>query len=208
MFYQLSIEEFHRKLSSDSIAPGGGSVAALSGALAAGLVSMVCRLSLGKTDYEAFHGELTDAIQKSELLSESLMKRIDLDPEAFSDVIDALKMPHEPPMAEQAREAAIQRRYKSAVESGLGIARECLGILRIVEGLLGKSNANALSELVVASLQAYAGLEGSILTAKMDIPCVHDRNFVSSAKSESAALLETGLQINKRIRTYFSERAG
>jgi formiminotetrahydrofolate cyclodeaminase len=119
-----------------------------------------------------------------------------------------LKMPEEPPAAEQAKEEAIERRYKSAVESGLGIARDCLGVLRLAEEVLGKSNTNALSELVVASLQACAGLEGSILTVKMDIPSVKEGDFVSSATTESAALLETGLQINNRIRDYFLKRAG
>ncbi len=208
MFSQLPIEEFHRKLSSNSPGPGGGSVAALSGALAAGLISKVCNLSIGKNDYEAFHNQLTDALQKAELLSQSLLKRVDLDPQAFGEVMAALMMPEKPEKAGKSREEAIQRGYKAAVKSALAIARECLGVLDLSEALLGKSNTNALSELAVASLQAYAGLEGAIVSLEMNFPAFKDKKSVASAASEGTTLLEKGLRVKNSIRKYVVENIG
>jgi methenyltetrahydrofolate cyclohydrolase len=199
---QLSIEEFHRKLSSNSPGPGGGSVAALSGALAAGLISKVCNLSIGKPGYEAFHDRLTDVLQKAEFLSKSLLERVDLDPQAFGEVMAALKMPEEPEAVGKARNEAKQRGYKSAVESALGIAHECVDVLGLAEALLGKSNANALSELAVASLQAYAGLEGAIMSLKMNFPALKDEKFVARAALEGTTLLKKGLEIKNGARKY------
>ena len=86
MLVKLPVEEFSRVLGSNSPAPGGGSVAALSGALGANLVSMVCSLSIGKKDYESFGNELTEALKLAQTLSEGLLRRVDLDTEDFDMV--------------------------------------------------------------------------------------------------------------------------
>ena len=205
-FIQLPIEEFHRKLSSNSPGPGGGSVAALSGALAAGLISKVCNLSIDKEGFETFHDQLTDALQKAEFFSKSLLKRVDLDSQAFGEVMDALMMPEEPEEAGRARQEAIQAGYRKALESALAIARECLGVLGLAEALLGRSNANALSELAVASLQAYAGLEGAIMSLEMNFPSLQDQKLVTSAASEGTALLEKGSGTKNSVRRYVMEK--
>lgn len=205
MLVQLSVEDFNRELGSNSPAPGGGSVAALSGALGAELISMVCKLSIGKKGYEAFDGELNEGLRKTESLSKSLLKRIDLDTDAFKDVMAAFKMPKEPEDAKKARTDAIQRGYKEAVQSPLGIARECLDVLKIANTLLGKSNTNALSDLGVASLQAHAGLEGAIMNVKINIPSIKDEKFVAETSSEISTLLEQGRAAKENIYKYVSE---
>ena len=205
MLVQLSVEDFNRELGSNSPAPGGGSVAALSGALGAELISMVCKLSIGKKGYEAFDGELNEGLRKTEAFSKSLLKRIDLDTDAFKDVMAAFKMPKEPEEAKKARTDAIQRGYKEAVQSPLGIARECLDVLRVAKRLLGKSNANALSDLGVASLQAHAGLEGAIMNVKINIPSIKDEKFVAETSSEISTLLEEGRAAKENIYKYVSE---
>jgi len=163
MLVKLSIEEFSRVLGSNAPAPGGGSVAALSGALGADLVSMVCRLSIGRKEYEQFDSTLTECLEKSVALSGGLLRRIDLDTEAFNGVMAAFKLPKETDEDKKARTAAIQSGYKEAVQSPLGIAKECRDVLHLTHKLIGKSNSNALSDLGVASQQAFAGLEGAIM---------------------------------------------
>jgi len=205
MLVKLSVEEFSRVLGSNSPAPGGGSVAALSGALGANLVSMVCSLSIGKKDYESFDNELAEALKLSQTLSEGLLKRIDLDTEAFNSVMAAFKMTKQTEEEKKSRSAAIQAGFKEAVQSPLGIARECLDVLRLTNKLLGKSNTNALSDLGVASLQAYAGLEGAIMNVKINIPSIKDTNFVSETSLEVSALLEEGTRVGNNIYQYVSE---
>lgn len=205
MLVRLSVEDFNRELGSNSPAPGGGSVAALSGALGAELISMVCNLSIGKKGYEAYQTELEAALPKAEALGKSLLGRVDLDTEAFNDVMAAFKMPKETEEAKKAKLEAIQRGYKQAIQSPLGIAQECLGALRVAESLLGKSNKNALSDLGVAALQAHAGLEGAIMNVKINIPSIKDEKFVAETSSEVSTLLAEGTALKNKIYEYVSE---
>ncbi len=205
MLVKLPVEDFSRVLGSNSPAPGGGSVAALSGALGANLVSMVCSLSIGKKDYESFGNELTEALKLAQTLSEGLLRRVDLDTEAFNSVMAAFKMKKQTEEEVKSRTEAIQAGFKEAVQSPLGIARECLDVLRLANKLLGKSNTNALSDLGVASLQAYAGLEGAIMNVKINIPSIKDTNFVSETSLEVSALLEEGTRVGNNIYQYVSE---
>ena len=206
MLVKLPVEEFSRVLGSNSPAPGGGSVAALSGVLGANLVSMVCSLSIGKKDFESFDNELAEALKLAQTLSEGLLKRVDLDTEAFNSVMAAFKMTNQTEEEVKSRTEAIQAGFKEAVQSPLGIARECLDVLRLAKKLLGKSNTNALSDLGVASLQAYAGLEGAIMNVKINIPSIKDTNFVSETSLEVSALLEEGTRVGNNIYQYVSEK--
>jgi len=192
MLVKKSIEEFSRVLASNAPAPGGGSVAALSGALGADLVAMVCNLSIGKEGYEAFEKELSDTLSKAQALSKSLLERVDLDTEAFNGVMAAFKLPKATDDEKKARTAAIQAGYKEAIQSPLDIARECVAVLHLAARLLGKSNSNALSDLGVAAQQAYAGLEGAIMNVRINLPSIKDADFVTATKADIASLLQEG----------------
>ncbi len=205
MLIRLSVEDFNRELGSNSPAPGGGSVAALSGALGAELIAMVCSLSIGKKGYEAYQAELEAALPKAEALAKSLLRRVDLDTEAFNDVMAAFRMPKETEEAKNTRLEAIQRGYKQAIQSPLGIARECLEALKIAENLLGKSNKNALSDLGVAALQTHAGLEGAIMNVKINIPSIKDEKFVKETTSEVSMLVAKGADLKNKIYEYVSQ---
>lgn len=202
MLIKHTLEEFNKVLGSSSAAPGGGSVAALSGALGAALVSMVCNLTVGKENFETSRDELTKVLSKSQSLSQSLLKRVDLDTEAFNEVMAAFKLPKVSDADKQERTKAIQSGYKNAIQSPLGIARECLEVLKLAESLLGRSNTNAISDLGVASQQAYAGLEGAILNVKINIPSIKDQEFVRQALSDAATLLNQGSDVAKKVHTY------
>ena len=207
MLVDLSVEEFSQVLGSDSPAPGGGSVAALSGTLGADLVSMVCRLSISKKGFESFESELEEIFDNAQALSKSLLKRIDLDTEAFNGVMAGFKMPKETDDEKAARRDAIQVAYKEAVQSPLGIARECLAVLRLAENLGGKSNPNTLSDLGVASQQAYAGLAGAIMNVNINLPSIKDRDFVDATLSETSTFLEDGGKIRDAVHKYVSENS-
>lgn len=206
MLVKLSVEEFGEVLGSDSPAPGGGSVAALSGALGAELLSMVCRLSVGKAELEPFKQELAGALKEATSLSDSLLKRVDLDTEAFNGVMSAFRMPKATDEEKAKRTEAVQRGYRDAIQSPLEIARECLQVLMLAERLVGKSNSNALSDLGVASQQAYAGLEGAIMNVRINLPSVKDEGFKSKTASEVAKLLGEGRNSGDTVYKYVTEK--
>ncbi len=208
MLVKSSIEEFSRVLGSSAPAPGGGSVAALSGALGANLVSMVCNLSIGKNEYKDFEDVLKKILDKSQFLAKSLLERVDLDTEAFNSVMAAYKMPKETEEEKNKRVEAIQAGYKKAVQSPLAIAVECLEVLRIAEQLLGKFNTNALSDLGVGVRQAHAGLEGAVMNVKINLPSIKDQQFVSEISAKIAALLEEGNKLNDKIYRFVQENLG
>lgn len=203
-----SIEEFSRILGSKSPTPGGGSVSALSGALGAGLISMVCGLSIGNDEYETFQNLLEESHEKAKTLSKSLLKRVDLDSEAFNSVMAAFKMPKETEKDKSARRGAIQVGFKEAVQSPLGIALECLEVLRLGERLLGKFNTNAMSDLGVAAQEAQAGLEGAVMNVRINLPSIKDEKFVAETNLTVASLLEEGGVIRNKIYDYVQENIG
>lgn len=199
MLKDMTIAQFGEVLASNSPAPGGGSVAALSGMLGANLVSMVCRLTIGKQGYEAHSDEVSEVLQQSEALSQSLLRRIDLDTEAFNEVMAAFKLPKADDEQKAARTAAIQGGYKSAIQSPLGIARECVAVLQLASRLLGKSNTNALSDLGVAGQQAHAGLEGALMNVKINLPSIKDAGFVANTSEEIKTLQGRGQDLAARL---------
>jgi methenyltetrahydrofolate cyclohydrolase len=206
MLIELSIEDFCKVLGSDSPAPGGGSVAALSGALGADLVCMVCKLSVGKPDLEQFSGEILQTLDRAEKLSKSLLQRVDRDTKAFNDVMAAFKLPKSTDEEKKKRTEAIQRSYCEAVLSPLGVARECVEVLTLAAGLLGKSNSNALSDLGVASQQAYAGLEGAIMNIKINLPSIKDEGFRSKSAGEVSSLLKKAREMRDSVDGFVSQK--
>lgn len=208
MLVKHTIEEFSSVLASNSPAPGGGSVAALSGALGADLVSMVCNLSIGKEEFSSSNDALTDVLAKARGLSQSLLERVDLDTEAFNGVMAAFKMPKATDEEKKSRGEAIQAGYKNAIQSPLGIARECLDVLKLAETLLGRSNTNALSDLGVASQQAHAGLEGAIMNVKINLPSIKDAEYSRVTAAEIATLLDQGSEVARKVYDYVSKNIG
>ncbi|CFX03338.1 Methenyltetrahydrofolate cyclohydrolase [Candidatus Filomicrobium marinum] len=205
MLTTMSLEEFGAVLASDAPAPGGGSVAALSGAVGAGLIAMVCRLSIGKKGCEAFTEELTKTVPKADALAAGLLRRVDLDTEAFNSVMAAFKLPKQTDEEKAKRTAAIQDGYKEAVQSPIAIASECVAVLELSRNLLGKSNPNALSDLGVASQQAYAGLEGAIMNVKINLPSIKDENFKSEISTELVQLLKQGREAKEQVYQFVSD---
>ena len=155
-----------------------------------------------------FDSSTEEILQESQTLSKSLVNRVDLDTEAFNAVMAAFKMAKETEQDKASRAEAIQNGYKEAVQSPLGIAQECLKVLQLARGLLGKSNSNALSDLGVASLQACAGLEGAIMNVKINIPSIKDEDFVAETSTEVSGLLEEGLRIKVDINKIINDEFG
>jgi len=205
MLVELNLKEFNDVLGSDAPAPGGGSVAALSGSLGAELVSMVCNLSFGRKDLVDYQDELAAAQKAEAAIAEELTQRVDLDTEAFNEVMAAFKMPKGTDEEKAARSAAIQQGYKSAIASPLTTARECVEVMRVARPLQGKINTNAMSDFGVVALMAYAGLEGAIMNVRINLPVIKDKEYAASIEAEVAGLLAEGAALRDEIYAYTYE---
>jgi formiminotetrahydrofolate cyclodeaminase len=201
----MTLKDFTAKLASSAPAPGGGSAAALSGALGAALVSMVCNLTLGKPKYAAHEALVRNVLAQSDELAAKLLDAVQKDTDAFDGVIAAFGMPKETDAQKAERSAAIQAAYKAAVASPEATAEYCLSVMRLSGSLVGKSNANAASDLVVGSTEAWAGLKGALANVRINLPSIEDaaytaekRTWAERAENESAKLLrdvEAGARI-------------
>lgn len=193
----MTICDFLSELASKSPAPGGGSVAALSGALGAALSSMVCNLTLGKEPYKNVEDEIKELLKKSEQLRKELTTIIDEDTEAFTDVIRAFKMPKETTLQKQKRSQAIQAGYKIAAQVPLKTANTCEQILDIVQRVAEKGNQNSITDAASSALMAQAGIQAALLNVKVNLASIKDEAFTKKIMQEITTIEQ---QTDKKTR--------
>jgi glutamate formiminotransferase/formiminotetrahydrofolate cyclodeaminase len=180
----MKINGFLSELASNSPAPGGGSVAALSGALGAALSSMVCNLTIGKEKYANVQDEIKEVLKKSEQLQKELTKLIDKDTEAFNDVMKAFKLPKETDKQKELRTKAIQDGYKTAASVPLETAKTCEKILDIAMFVVEKGNQSSVTDAAISAIMAKAGVEAAILNVKINLGSIKDEKFAKKISSE------------------------
>ena len=185
------INKFLSELASNSPAPGGGSVAALSGSLGAALSSMVCNLTIGKEKYADVQNEIKVALKKSEDIRKKLTKLIDEDTEAFNDVVKAFKMPKETEEQKKKRSKAIQKGYKTASMVPYETAKTCAEILDIAKIVAEKGNQNSITDVAVSAIMAKAGVESAILNVRINLSSIKDEEHVRKVSSELDLLQKT-----------------
>ncbi len=196
-FRKMSIDEFLDTLGSSSPTPGGGTVAALSGALAAGLTKMVASLTKGKKGYE----EHDSLMQETALLEtqevEWFKTMMDEDAKAFNQVTTAMKLPKDTLVQKEVRTSAIQEAFKEATRTPFEIARH---IARLVPraGLMARfGNKNARSDALCALELCKAGFQMSLENVSINLDMIKDPEFVQrtrNAVSELKAQFEDGLK--------------
>jgi glutamate formiminotransferase/formiminotetrahydrofolate cyclodeaminase len=186
---RAGVEPFIEQLAAPTATPGGGSAAAASGAMAAGLAGMVASMSRGKKAYLQYEGQLSEAIGRLALLREELKAAIDADAESYSVVMKAYKAAKESSDGERAIVAALQQ----ATSVPLGVAEKAVEVQQIVEGLKPITNPNMSSDLATATALAKAALEGALANVEINLASIEqdtpeDKEFVSRMRSRAAEL--------------------
>ena len=152
MLADLSLKEFLSKTASKSAVPGGGSIAALSAAIAASLSEMVANLTRGKKRFESVEQEMQDIVRDASQFREKLLKNIDEDSNAFSGVLAAYKLPKGTDQERNKRGQAIQEALKNAVLVPLIVAKDAFKIMGMAEGVIEKGNNNAITSNCLISV--------------------------------------------------------
>lgn len=187
----MKVASFLSELASNSPAPGGGSVAALSGSLGAGLTSMICNLTVGKEKYADVQDDIKKVLKQSEKLRKRLEELVDEDTNAFNDVMKAFKMPKDSEEQKKKRSSAIQKGYKKAAQVPLDTARTCAEILDVAKTAAEKGNVNSITDAAVSALMAQSGVIGAILNVKINLGSIKDEAFVKKLSSELDSLEKT-----------------
>ena len=183
MLIDKKINNFLDELASNSPTPGGGSVAALAGALGAALVSMVGNLTMGKKKYEDVEEDIKKIISSSEKLRYELSQLIEEDVKAFNNFMATYKMPKETEDEKKIRAEKIQESLIEAAKVPLKVAYKCLDILSLSKEVAEKGNINVVSDGGVAVLMAEAALERAILNVKINLRMIKDEKVRTELSS-------------------------
>jgi glutamate formiminotransferase/formiminotetrahydrofolate cyclodeaminase len=198
----LSITEFIDELSSDSMAPGGGSVSALSGSLAAGLTSMVANLTFGKKGYESSNKRMKDISIRAQSLKSKLLGLVEADTDAFNNYIIALRLPKKSDNEILARTKAIEAASKTITLVPLDTLKLCGELITLAETVLKRGNKNALSDAFVGVSQANTAGEGAYLNIRINLPGVKDKEFAGNVLKEADILIDEISKTHKRLFSY------
>ena len=192
-YAEWSIQAYLDKLAGAAPEPGGGSVAALAGALASGLVTMVTALTLGKEKFAAVQDDVADIAQKAETLRAELTAFITADAEAYGQVAAAMKLPRDNEVQRKERSRVLQAALKGAADVPLRIAEAAGAVARLSLPAAEKGNPNAVSDAGVAVLLADAAAQSAALNVRINLAWIEDDAFKKAAWTRIEAVLsETG----------------
>jgi glutamate formiminotransferase / formiminotetrahydrofolate cyclodeaminase len=181
---RAGVEPFIEQLAAPTATPGGGSAAAASGAMAAGLANMVASMSRGKKAYVQHEAALSRSIARLGLLREELKSAIDADAESYNLVMKAYKAAKESADGDGAITAAL----KQAASVPLGVAERAAEVARIAEMLAPITNPNMKSDLTTAVALAQAALTGALANVEINLESLKDERFVTETRQRASAL--------------------
>jgi glutamate formiminotransferase len=181
---RAGVEPFIEQLAAPTATPGGGSAAAASGAIAAGLANMVAAMSRGKKAYLQYEKELSAAIARLSALREELKAAIDADAESFNTVMKAYKQAKESAGADGIIDAALRQ----ATSVPLGVAEKAREVAQIAESLKPITNPNMKSDLTTSVALAGAAIQGALANVEINIASIKDQGFVEETRKKADAL--------------------
>lgn len=199
MYIDQPIRHFLDKLASKSPEPGGGSVAALTGSLGAGLVSMVCSLTLGKEKYKDVQPQVEALIQESEKLRIEMQDLIQKDTEVYGGLSEVYKMPKNTDAEKAARTAAMQVALKKACQVPFEIGLKSLEVAQLAQRAAEIGNVAAVSDAGVAVLLAQACAQSAALNVKINVNSIKDDAYNKETWSKMDAVLKQVAALEKTV---------
>jgi len=193
------IGTFLEELSSAAPAPGGGSVAALSGAMAASLVSMVCNLTIGKEKFAKDEQEVKAALQGALKLREELLSFIDADVAAYQAVIACYRLPKGTSEEKFARKEQLQAALKRANEVPYRTAEACFRVLTLNRRLPQIGNPNAVSDIAVSVNLAEAALQSALYNVDINCKYIANKEYVSEYRRKRWELAKRAERLKEEI---------
>jgi len=194
-----SLSGFVASVASSNPVPGGGSVAAHAGALAAALAQMVAGLTIGKKKYAAVDAEMKEAALKAVSLGNTLASLVKRDAVAYSLVSEAHKLPKEPAEAAARRSETITNALLKAADVPLETARAAVEVAQVAALVAEKGNTNAITDAGMAALLAEAACKGADYNVRVNVSALEDPAKGASLASESSRLVKKAADIAARV---------
>ena len=193
------VSEFLDMLASRDPTPGGGSGAALGGALAAALVSMVCNLTIGKKGYEDAEEQMRDILAQSEALRAELPELLEADTQVYGRVMAAYRLPRKTDEDKAARRQAIQEALREASEVPLAIADRCAQVVDLALPAAEHGNNWAVSDAGVGALLAEACMHAALLNVSINMASIQDAEYVDDLRERMTALTASREETKARV---------
>ena len=206
MATRKTLSAFLDELASSSPAPGGGSVAALAGALGAGLTAMVCNLTIGKKKYAEVEAEMKAILAQAEGLRAQFTELIDRDTDAFNKVMEAFGLPKETEPQKALRAAAIREATKEATLVPLEVMKHCIDALALTQRVADQGNPNAISDVGTSALMLHAACSAAALNVRVNLKGLQDSEFVGWKTDEVDSILKTSAMMLEEIQSAVDAR--
>ncbi len=195
----LKIHEFVNELASESPAPGGGSVSALAGSLAAGLSSMVANLTYGNKNYTDVWETMEPLAVKSQTLKSQLVQAIDQDTDAFNNVMKARRLPKKTPEMQKMRDKAIEEANQHATSIPFKVMELSLDVMKLCKIAANSGNPNAVSDAGVGAHMSFAAVNGAFLNVKINLPNINDDSYKKNIQDIALVILSEALRLKNDI---------
>jgi len=205
---QGSLQSFLDELAGSAPTPGGGSAAAIMGAMGAALVSMVCNVTIGKKGHEAVAPELNAVRDESERLRARLTAMMAEDIAAFDGLMAAYRLPKASEAEKSQRAEAIQTNLRAATETPLACARACAAVVALSRRAGEKGYAGVISDAGVGALAANSALRSAALNVYINAPALKDRDYALAATAEMEKLIEQCAKESESVFALVRSRLG
>jgi methenyltetrahydrofolate cyclohydrolase len=208
MIKHNAIELFLDDLASQKATPSGGSAAAVMGAMGAALVSMVCNLTIGKTQYRNSEEELKSVLSKAEDLRRDLTEMIEEDVQAFDAVMRAYGMPRLTKEEMATRAQAIQTALKTATLVPMRCCRACREVITLSKVVAEKGNRNVVSDAGAAVVAGHAALRSAALNVFTNARAIKDRTFAEAQLAELEQLMSEAATATEAVYQVVKQKLG
>ena len=199
MYMDQPLRHFLDKLASKSPEPGGGSVAALTGALGAALVSMVSNLTLGKEKYQDVQPRIEQLLKESEKLRTEMQDLIQKDTEVYGALSAVYKMPKNTDQEKAARTASMQSALKNACQVPFEIGLKSLEVAKLAQRAADIGNVGAVSDAGVAVLLAQACARSAALNVRININSIKDEAYNNETWTRMQEVLTQVASLEKTV---------
>ena len=201
MLVDEKVRDFIRSVASSSPTPGGGSVAALCGALSGSLTAMVCNLTIGRDKYDDVRPEMERALEDSSKLVERLTQLVDEDAEAYASVVAALRLPKGTDEEKRKRMEAMQNGLRRAIAVPVEVMELSLEAIRLAYLVVRKGNEGALSDSGSGAMLAFAALHAASMNVKINLKEIQDQEFKNEVAEKLGEMEEEAELLRSEVLT-------
>lgn len=199
MLTDLTLKDFLNKVAGSDPVPGGGSVAALNGAVASALATMVAGLTIGKKGYEVSEELMEHARELTSQWQNEFIFLVDKDSEAYDKVFACFKMPKVTDEEKLARSAAIQEATKYAALVPMEVARKAVELMSVIADVARLGNQNAVTDACVAMMAARSAVLGALMNVRINLSSLKDVAFAGELEAEADKLERKACEKEKEL---------